>query len=60
MNSIEEFTFDGLFGDYGWGEPDDRNPPRTNSIFEVDPNKPIGLGLVVEDHEAPFAGDFEF
>ncbi|MGH9213406.1 MAG: ABC transporter substrate-binding protein [Acidimicrobiales bacterium] len=60
MNSIDEFTFDGLFGDYGWGAPEDRDPPRTNSIYEVDPAKPIGLGLIVEDHEAPFAADFEF
>jgi len=60
MNSIDEFTFDGLFGDYGWGEPADRNPPRTNSIFQVDPSKDIGLGLVLEDYEADAAADFEF
>jgi ABC-type branched-subunit amino acid transport system substrate-binding protein len=60
MNSIDELTFDGLFGDYGWGEPDDRNPPRTSSIFEVDASKDIGLGLVVAEHEAPSAADFEF
>jgi ABC-type branched-subunit amino acid transport system substrate-binding protein len=60
MNSIDEFTFDGLFGDYAWGEPDDRDPPRTSSIFEVDASKPIGLGLVMAEHEAPAAVDFEF
>lgn len=60
MNSIDEFTFDGLFGDYGWGEPEDRVPPRASSIFEVDASKPIGLGLVVAEHEAPAAEDFEF
>jgi ABC-type branched-subunit amino acid transport system substrate-binding protein len=60
MNSIDEFTFDGLFGDYGWGEPDDRNPPRSSSIFEVDASKDIGLGLVVAEHEAPAAENFEF
>jgi ABC-type branched-subunit amino acid transport system substrate-binding protein len=60
LNSIEEFDFGGVFGNYGWGAPEDRNPPRANSIFEVDPNKPIGLGLLVEEHEAPFAADFEF
>jgi ABC-type branched-subunit amino acid transport system substrate-binding protein len=60
LNSIDEFTFDGLFGDYGWGSPEDRNPPRTNSIFEVDPSKPIGLGLVQADYEADAAADFEF
>lgn len=60
MNSIDELEFEGLLGEYGWGAPDDRNPPRANSIFEVDPNKPIGLGLVVAEYEAPFAEDFEF
>ena len=60
MNSIDELEFDGLLGEYGWGAPDDRNPPRANSIFEVDPNKPIGLGLLVAEHQAPFAEDFEF
>jgi ABC-type branched-subunit amino acid transport system substrate-binding protein len=60
MNSIDALEFDGLLGEYGWGAPDDRNPPRSNSIFEVDPNKPIGLGLVVAEHQAPFAENFEF
>jgi ABC-type branched-subunit amino acid transport system substrate-binding protein len=60
MNSLDQLEFEGLFGEYGWGEPDDRNPPRANSIFEVDPSKPIGLGLVVAEHQAPFAEDFEF
>jgi ABC-type branched-subunit amino acid transport system substrate-binding protein len=60
MNSIDELTFDGLFGDYGWGAPDDRDPPRASSIFRVNAEKPIGLELTVAEHEAPFAPDFEF
>jgi ABC-type branched-subunit amino acid transport system substrate-binding protein len=60
MNSIEELEFDGVLGEYGWGGPDDRDPPRASSIFEVDASKPIGLGLIVAEHEAPFAADFEF
>lgn len=60
MNSIDELTFEGLFGDYGWGEPDDRDPPRASSIFKPNAEKAIGLELVVEEHEAPFAADFEF
>jgi ABC-type branched-subunit amino acid transport system substrate-binding protein len=60
MNSIDDLAFDGLFGDYGWGPPDDRNPPRASSIFEVDSSKPIGLGLVEAEHEADSAKDFEF
>jgi ABC-type branched-subunit amino acid transport system substrate-binding protein len=60
MNSIDELDFQGLFGNYGWGAPEDRDPPRANSIFKPNPDKPIGLELVIEEHEAPFAADFEF
>jgi ABC-type branched-subunit amino acid transport system substrate-binding protein len=60
MNSIDELRFDGLFGDYGWGAPEDRDPPRASSIFRVNPDLPIGLELVVAEHEAPFAADFAF
>jgi ABC-type branched-subunit amino acid transport system substrate-binding protein len=60
MNSIDELTFDGLFGDYPWGAPEDRDPPRGSSIFRPNAEKPIGLELVVEEHEAPFAPDFDF
>jgi ABC-type branched-subunit amino acid transport system substrate-binding protein len=60
MNSIETLEFDGILGDYEWGAPEDRNPPRASSIFRVDASKPIGLGLVAQEHEAPFAADFEF
>jgi ABC-type branched-subunit amino acid transport system substrate-binding protein len=60
MNSIDELDFQGLFGNYGWGAPEDRDPPRANSIFRPNPDKPIGLELVIEEHEAPFAADFEF
>lgn len=60
LESIDEFTFDGLMGDYQWGPAEDRDPPRANSIFRPNPDQPIGLELVVEFHEAPYAADFEF
>lgn len=60
MNSIDELNFEGVFGTYGWGAPEDRDPPRANSIFKPNPDKPIGLELIVAEHEAPFAADFEF
>jgi ABC-type branched-subunit amino acid transport system substrate-binding protein len=60
MNSLDELKFDGLFGDYGWGAPEDRNPPRSSSIFEVDSSKDIGLGLVESEYQADSAADFEF
>lgn len=60
LESIEEFSYDGLLGDYGWGAAEDRDPPRANSIFKPNPDEPIGLELVLESHEAPYAADFEF
>jgi hypothetical protein len=60
MNSIEELTFGGLVGDYGWGEPEDRDPPRATTIFRVDPSKPYALAAVVKDHESDAADEFEF
>jgi ABC-type branched-subunit amino acid transport system substrate-binding protein len=46
MNGIEELTFDGLTGDYPYGAPEDRDPPRSSSIFGVDGTKPTGLTLI--------------
>jgi ABC-type branched-subunit amino acid transport system substrate-binding protein len=60
IESIETLEFDGLMGDYGYGPADDRNPARVNSIFKPNPDQPIGLELVIEGHEAPYAADFEF
>jgi ABC-type branched-subunit amino acid transport system substrate-binding protein len=60
MNSLDDLQFEGLFGDYGWGAPEDRNPPRASSIFEVDASKDIGLGLVESEYQADSAADFEF
>jgi hypothetical protein len=60
LDSIDEFEYEGLLGDYAWGAPEDRDPPRANSIFKPNPDRPIGLELVVQEHEAPFAADFEF
>ena len=60
MNSIEELTFDGLTGDYGWGAPEDRVPPRASTIFSVDPAVPGGLAALERDYTSPAAEDFEF
>lgn len=60
MNSIEELTFDGLSGDYGWGPPEDRVPPRGSTMFAVDPAKPGGLGVLEADIVSPAAEAFEF
>jgi hypothetical protein len=48
MNSVGTLRFDGLSGDYVYGPPAERVPPRASSLFAVDAAKPIGLrGLAV-------------
>lgn len=60
MNSIDELTFDGLVGDYAWGAPADRVPPRESTIFAVDPAAPGGLtALETVVSEAAQAFEFE-
>ena len=53
-------SFDGLTGDYTYGPADEREPPRTSTIFEVDPKKPFGLGRLAYEYESEHAADFEF
>ena len=48
MESVGTLRFDGLSGDYAYGPPAKRVPPRASTIFSVDPAKPLGLaGLKV-------------
>lgn len=60
MNSIDELTFDGLSGDYGWGPPEDRVPPRESTIFGVDPAAPGGLVTIEADIVSPAAEAYSF
>jgi hypothetical protein len=60
MNSIDELTFDGLLGDYGWGAPEDRDPPRATTIFDVDLTTPTGLKVNTPEYESDAAKAFEF
>jgi ABC-type branched-subunit amino acid transport system substrate-binding protein len=60
MNSIEVLEFGGLFGDYPYGPPEDRDPPRTNTIYRVDPATPGGLAAEVTEVESAAAGEFQF
>jgi ABC-type branched-subunit amino acid transport system substrate-binding protein len=46
MNTVGTLTFDGLSGDYGFGPPGQRTPPRASSLFKVNPAKPAGLEAV--------------
>lgn len=55
MNSITTMKYDGLFGDYGWGKPADRNPPRISTVFSVDETVPGGLKVVKKGIESAAA-----
>jgi ABC-type branched-subunit amino acid transport system substrate-binding protein len=60
MNGLKKLTFGGLVGDYGWGAPADRNPPRKTTLFKVDPTKPYALSVVVQDYQSAAADAFGF
>ena len=53
-------SFDGLSGDYTYGPAEERDPPRTTTIYEVDPDKPFGLGTLEYQYESDAAKEFEF
>ena len=53
-------SFDGLQGDYQYGPAEQRTPPRNSTIFEVDPDKPFGLGTLEYAYESDAAGEFTF
>ena len=63
MKASEELgsvSFDGLTDDYQYGPADKRNPPRTTTIYEVDPDKPFGLGKLEYQYESDAADQYEF
>ena len=60
LSELGTVSFDGLTGDYQYGAAEERNPPRTSTIFEVDPDKPFGLGTKEYEYESEFAKEFEF
>jgi ABC-type branched-subunit amino acid transport system substrate-binding protein len=53
MVDVGTLTFDGLSGDYKYGNPADREPPRDSTMFKINPAKPIGL----EAAKASFISD---
>ena len=57
---IKKLTFDGLTGDYKYGNPADRNPPRTTTLFSVDPASPIGLTILSPQAASAAAKKYEF
>jgi ABC-type branched-subunit amino acid transport system substrate-binding protein len=57
---LGDVSFDGLSGDYTYGPAEQRNPPRTTTIYEVDPDKPFGLGTLEYQYESDAAKEYEF
>lgn len=53
-------SFDGLSGDYQYGAAEERNPSRMSTIYEVQPDKPFGLGTLEYQYESEAAAAFEF
>ena len=60
MNAVDQLDFGGLTPSYKWGPPKDRQPPRTATMYKIDPTKPNGITVVKAGIEAPFAKDFKF
>jgi ABC-type branched-subunit amino acid transport system substrate-binding protein len=56
---IKKLTFDGLAGDYKYGQPPDRNPPRASALFSVDPNAPVGLAIIEPQIESKAAKNYK-
>ncbi|MHB1328177.1 MAG: ABC transporter substrate-binding protein, partial [Gemmatimonadales bacterium] len=51
---------DGIIGPWVYGTVADRNPPRTATIFRIDPADPLGLQVVRRGFSAPAAQSFTF
>jgi ABC-type branched-subunit amino acid transport system substrate-binding protein len=58
--NIPELKFEGLSGDYVYGPVADRNPPRTSSVFAVDPATPGGLKALQTDFSSSAAESYTF
>ncbi|MFP5579805.1 MAG: ABC transporter substrate-binding protein [Acidimicrobiia bacterium] len=60
MNTVGTITTGGLLGDYEFGPPEERKPPRGSRVFAIDPATPGGLKAVAEEFVSEAAEAFEF
>ncbi len=58
--AIANTTSDGLAGDYTYGSVDSRNPPRTGTVFRVNPQATIGLEVEKSGVSVPAAQSYTF
>jgi ABC-type branched-subunit amino acid transport system substrate-binding protein len=59
IENVGTLTFDGLSGDYKYGTPEEREFPRSSTIFKINTTKPIGLEKVEGEYESRAAKQFE-
>jgi ABC-type branched-subunit amino acid transport system substrate-binding protein len=59
-DQLGKVSFGGLTGDYTYGPAAERNPPRTSTLFRVQPNKPFGLGTLEYQYGSDIANEFQF
>jgi ABC-type branched-subunit amino acid transport system substrate-binding protein len=60
MNGLDELTFEGIIGDYGYGPPEDRDPSRQSTVFRVNMEKPFGLEALKVNFTSEWAEKYEF
>ncbi|HVF73419.1 MAG TPA: ABC transporter substrate-binding protein [Acidimicrobiales bacterium] len=60
MEQVGTLTFDGLSGDYKYGPAAEREPPRTSTLFKINPDKPIGIERVKYDYTSDAAKKYTF
>jgi ABC-type branched-subunit amino acid transport system substrate-binding protein len=60
VNQVGTVSFEGLSGDYQYGPAATRNPPRSTTLFKVDPSKPFGLATLKYNFTSDAAKAFEF
>lgn len=59
-STLGTVDFNGLIGNYTYGPADQREPPRSTTIFRVDPNNPMGLSALRTSYAAPGVETFQF
>lgn len=60
MESVGTITTGGLLGDYEYGPPEDRQPPRESRVFRINPDIDGGLEAASESFASDAAEAFEF
>jgi ABC-type branched-subunit amino acid transport system substrate-binding protein len=60
MNGLDTLDLAGLLGEYAWGPPEDRDPPRANTFLKINAAMPVGLELVESGWESDAAKKYEF